>query len=275
VAFSDGWRPVQSSGIMQKVLEYLLAIGATVIQLPDDTTIGPSGLMNEGIVSTRLGLPGKPALAEELMIARDIELARYTGSRIHFSGVSGAKSLALIAAAKKDQLHVSCSVSPYHLYFCEEDLATYDTNLKVNPPLRGKADRAALREGILNGTIDCIASHHRPQNWDSKVCEFEYARNGMETLECVFGAALASGIPPETFVRMQTENVRRIFGIEVPEIALGKKAQLTFFNPSKEYIFEERDIYSKSKNNAFTGKKLPGRVLGTLRESKLFLTKTK
>ncbi len=274
IAFSDGLNPVQSPGIMQKALEYVLAIDATIIQLPDDKSISPSGLMNESVMSTRLGLPGKPALAEELMIARDIELARYTGSRVHFTGISAAKSLELIAAAKKEKLRVSCSVSPYHLFFCEDELATYNTNLKVNPPLRSKADRDALRNGVKKGTIDFIASHHQPQNWDSKVCEFEYAKNGMETLESVFGAALACGIPFETFIKMQTENIRKIFGIGLPKIDLNEKANITFFDPSKEYIFEEKDIHSKSKNNAFIGKKMTGLVLGTLHRNKLFTTKT-
>ncbi len=273
VAFSDGIAPVQASGIMQKALEYVLAIDATIIQLPDDKSISPSGLMNESVMSTRLGLTGKPALAEELMISRDIELVRYTGSKIHFTGVSTAKSLELIAAAKKEKLRVSCSVSPYHLFFCEDDLATYDTNLKVNPPLRSKADRDALRKGVKNGTIDFIASHHQPQNWDSKVCEFEYAKYGMETMESVFGATLACGIPFDRFVKMQTENVRKIFGIDLPKIDINEKAHLTLFDPANEYIFEEMDIHSKSKNNAFIGKKLTGRTVGTLHSNKLVLNK--
>jgi dihydroorotase len=121
IAFSDGLNPIQSSGVLQKALEYILPIDATIIQLPDDKSIGAKGLMNEGIISTQLGLPGKPALSEELMIARDIELVRYTQSKIHFTGVSTKKSLELIAAAKKEGLNVSCSVTPYHLYFCDED----------------------------------------------------------------------------------------------------------------------------------------------------------
>ena len=271
ISFSDGINPVQSSGILQKALEYVLVMDGTIIQLPDDRSIGSSGLMNEGIVSTRLGLPGKPSISEELMIARDIELARYTGSKIHFTGVSTAKSLALIAAAKREKLKVSCSVTPYHLFFCEDDLKEYDTNLKVNPPLRIKKDRDALRKGVKNGIVDFIASHHQPQDWDHKVCEFEYAKNGMETLESVFGAVCACGISAEDFVRMQTENVRNIFGLPISSIEKGSKADITLFIPGEEYVFEEQNILSKCKNNAFIGKKLIGWVIGIINEDKLFL----
>ncbi|HZW66261.1 MAG TPA: dihydroorotase, partial [Hanamia sp.] len=169
ISFSDGIKPVQSSGILQKALEYILAINATIIQLPDDKTIGTHGLMNEGETSVRLGLQAKPALSEELMVARDIELVRYTNSKIHFTGISTKKSLELVAGAKKEGLNVTCSVTPYHLFFCDEDLVNYDTNLKVNPPLRSKTDREALREAVNNGTVDFIASHHQPQDWDHKV----------------------------------------------------------------------------------------------------------
>jgi dihydroorotase len=272
IAFSDGTNPVQSSGILQKALEYILPVDGTIIQLPEDKSIGAHGLINEGAISTKLGLQGKPALSEELMIARDIELVRYTNSKIHFTGISTEKSLQIIAAAKKDNLHVSCSVTPYHLFFCDEDLNDYDTNLKVNPPLRTKKDRNALREGIKNGIVDFIASHHQPQDWDQKVCEFQYAKNGMETLESVYGAAQISGINTETFVQMQTENIRKIFNRPIPSIAEGEKANLTLFIPDEEYLFEEKNILSKSKNNAFIDKKLKGKVIGIINKDRLFLS---
>ena len=273
IAFSDGTKPIQSSGILQKALEYILAINSTIIQLPDDKSIGTHGLVNEGIMSTKLGLQGKPSLSEELMVARDIELARYTNSKIHFTGVSTEKSLQLIAEAKREKLNVSCSVTPYHLFFCDEDIIDYDTNLKVNPPLRNKNDRDALREGIKNSTVDFIASHHQPQDWDHKVCEFQNAEFGMETLESVFGAAGICDVAPEIFVKMQTENIRRVFNIPIPSIVEGQKASLTFFVPGEEYIFEENDILSKNKNNAFAGKKLKGKVIGIFNKDRLFLTK--
>ena len=274
VAFSDGTNPVQSSGILQKALEYILPVNGTIIQLPEDKSIGAHGLMNEGAMSTKLGLQGKPALSEELMIARDIEILRYTNSKIHFTGISTKKSVELIAEAKKENLHVSCSVTPYHLFFSDEDLNDYDTNLKVNPPLRTKNDRDALREGIKNGIVDFIASHHQPQDWDQKVCEFQYAKNGMETLESVFGAAQICGISTERFLQMQTENIREVFNLPLPSIAEGEKANLTIFVPAEEYVFEERNIYSKSKNNAFIDKKLKGKVIGIINKDRLFLSET-
>ncbi|MDE3183228.1 MAG: dihydroorotase [Bacteroidota bacterium] len=273
IAFSDGTAPVQSSGILQKALEYILAIDGTIIQLPDDKTIGTYGLMNEGEMSTKLGLQGKPALSEELMIARDIELVRYTNSKIHFTGISTEKSLQLIAEAKKEKLKVTCSVTPYHLFFCDEDIRDYETNLKVNPPLRTKKDRDALREGIKKGTIDFIASHHQPQDWDHKVCEFQYAKNGMETLESVYGASSICGVSTETFVKMQSENIRKIFNRPSPSIEAGQKANLTLFVPNEEYFFEEKDILSKSKNNAFINHQLRGKVIGIFNKDRLHLNK--
>ncbi|HUS01158.1 MAG TPA: dihydroorotase [Chitinophagaceae bacterium] len=271
IAFSDGINSVQSSGILLKGLEYIKAFDGTVIQLPDDKTIAPAGLMNESVTSVQLGLPGKPAISEEILIARDIELLQYTNSRIHFTGISTAKSLEIIGNAKANGLKVSCSVTPYHLFFIDEDLKEYDTNLKVNPPLRNRENRDALREGIKTGTIDFIASHHQPQHWDDKTCEFEYAKYGMIGLESVFGVAGICGISSAEFIKMQTENTRKIFNIELPQIKPGAKANLTLFDPGVEYIFEEKNIYSKSRNSPYMGKKLKGKTFGIINGDKLFL----
>jgi dihydroorotase len=150
-------------------------------------------------------------------------------------------------------------------------LHNYDTNLKVNPPLRTKKDRDALRKALQNGVIDFIASHHQPENPDNKVCEFDHAKNGMETLESVFGAACVCGLSAEEFVKMQTRNIREIFKIDLLSLSKGSKANLTMFLPGAAFVFEEKDVFSKSKNNAFTGKKLKGKVIGIINGDKLFL----
>ena len=271
IAFSDGINSLQSSGMMVKALEYIKAIDGTIIQLPDDKNIAPHGLMNEGVISIQSGLPGRPAIAEEILIARDIELLKYTNSKIHFTGISTKKSVEMIAKAKSDGLQVSCSVSPYHLFFTDEDLKNYDTNLKVNPPLRTKEDILALREGIKNGVIDFIASHHQPQHWDDKTCEFEYAKYGMIGLESVFGVAGICSIKSDDFVKMQTKSIRKIFNVEMPQIKIGAKANLTLYNPDAEYIFEEKNIYSMSRNSPYIGKMLKGKSFGIINGDKLFL----
>lgn len=271
IAFSDGIHPVQNGGLLLKALQYVKATNGTIIQIPDDTSIGANGLMNEGLVSTRMGLPGRPAMAEEIMVARDIKLTRYAGSRLHFTGVSSPKSLEYIKRAKEGGIKISCSVTPYQAFFCDEDIQQYDTNLKLNPPLRNRADMMAIRNALIEGSIDCIASHHLPQHWDSKACEFEYARPGMIGLETMFAALITVGLPTEQYVQMQAINARELFGLPVPEIKEGTTACLTLFNPDEEYVFEEKMIRSRSKNSPFTGKKLKGRVIGMINNNNIHL----
>jgi dihydroorotase len=264
VAFSDGLNSVQSSGLLLKALQYVKAFNGTIIQLPDDKNINPHGLINEGIVSTQLGLPGKPAMAEELIVARDIKLARYAESKIHFTGVSTKKSLEYIQRAKEGGIAVSCSVTPYHLFFSDDDLTSYDTNLKVNPPLRSKEEREALKEAVLNGTIDCIASHHLPHEYDSKVTEFEYAKYGMTGLETTYAVICTAlpGIKQERIVEMLSVNPRNVLGLAPAIIKEGHQAVLTLFEPAKKWTCTLPDIKSKSKNTAFMGRELTGKVTG-------------
>ena len=266
IAFSDGINPVQSAGILLKALQYVKAFDGVIIQIPDDKSVGSNGLMHEGIISTRLGLPGKPMMAEELLVARDIKLARYAGSKLHFTGVSSPKSLEYIKRAKDGGIQVTCSVTPYHLYFCDEDLLNYDTNLKVYPPLRSNQDMHALRNAVADGTVDCIATHHMPQEVDSKVLEFEYAKNGMIGLETCY-AVLKTVLPevPETrWVELLSINPRKLFGLPQQVIAVHQPAALTIYNPGASFTFTNADIYSKSKNSAFLGKRLTGQVIGTI-----------
>ena len=272
VAFGDGNCSIQASGIMLKALQYLKAIDKVLIQLPDDRSISATGLMNEGIISTQLGLPGKPAIAEELMIARDIELAKYTGSKIHFTGISTAKAVELIQRAKEEGIMVSCSVTPYHLFFCDEDLITYDTNLKLNPPLRTAADREELRKAVVDGIVDCIASHHFPHEKDSKIVEFEYAKYGMIGLQTCFAIVrtILPGLSFEKLVALFSTNPRTIFSLPSGTIKENETACLTLFT-DEEWMLRNEDIRSKSSNTPFIDKRLKGKPFGIINKDKVFL----
>jgi dihydroorotase len=271
VAFSDGINPVQSSGLMLKALQYVKAIDKAIVQIPDDQSISAHGLMNEGIVSTQMGLAGKPAIAEELMINRDLELAKYTGSKIHFTGVSTAKGIDCIRKAKNEGVAVTCSVTPAHLWFCDEDLLHYDTNLKLSPPLRTKRDREALQQAVLDGSVDTIASHHFPHHTDHKVVEFEYARNGIISLETAFGVVKTSVplLSLERLTELFSGAPRRIFNLPIASVAVGQPARLTLLLPDEKWQPER--FVSKSRNSPFIGKLLTGLPVGIINQDKVFL----
>ena len=273
VAFSDGLHAVQSPGVMLKALQYLKSSGKTIIQLPDDRSIHPSGLMHEGVVSTTLGLPGKPAIAEEIIIDRDIELLKYTGASLHLTGVSTKRALDKIRKAKSEGLNITCSVSPYHLVFTDEDLKNYDTNLKVNPPLRSAADKQALIEAILDGTVDCIATHHLPHEKDSKVVEFEYAKHGMIGLQTTFSLinTVINNLDLSRLVELMSINAREIFSLPPVVVDKNSTATLSLFLTDSEYIFDKGLNKSKSFNSPLFGVKLKGQPLGIINKDKLFL----
>jgi dihydroorotase len=266
VAFSDGLKPLQSPGMMLKALQYVKAINGTIIQLPDDLSISAHGLMHEGIYSTQLGMPGKPAIAEELIIQRDIELAKYTDSKIHFTGISTRKAVELIKRAKADGVKVTCSVTPYHLSLTDAALEGYDTNLKLNPPLRSADDVKALQDAVKEGVIDCFATHHLPQDWDAKQVEFEYAKNGMTGLESCFGVLrkYLSEVPLDQLINMLSVKPREIFNLPVHTLAAGATANLTLFNPEEEWVLTEAHLVSRSKNSAYIGAQLKGTVKGII-----------
>ncbi|ACU60587.1 dihydroorotase [Chitinophaga pinensis] len=266
VAFSDGLKPIQSPGIMLKALQYVKAVNGTIIQLPDDLSISSHGLMHEGIYSTQLGMPGKPAIAEELIIQRDLELAQYTDSRIHFTGISTRKSAELIANAKGKGIKVTCSVTPYHVSLTDAHLLSYDSNLKLNPPLRTAEDVQALRDAVKTGVIDCFATHHLPQDWDAKQVEFEYAKNGMIGLESAFGVLrkYLPEVPVERLIEMLSAQPRKIFGLPELSLSEGATANLTIFNPEEEWVLSTAHLASKSKNSAYIGAELKGSVKGII-----------
>jgi dihydroorotase len=272
IAFSDGLNPVQSPGLFIKALQYVKAFDGVLIQVPIDKSIGAAGLMNEGIISTRLGLPGIPAISEESILKRDIDLVRYTGSKIHFTGISTASALNLIRDAKKEGLSVTCSVTPYHLFFCDEDLQSYDTFLKVNPPLRTKADMLALRDGVIDGTIDCIASHHLPQDWDHKTSEFETAAFGMIGLETSFLVVnhLMEELSNERIIALFSLNARNIFNLPTTYIEEGATAELTIYQRQDNNSLSKNDFKSKSLNSAFIDRTLKGKIIGTINKGNYY-----
>lgn len=266
VAFSDGLHPVQNTLLFLKALQYVKAFDGVAIQMPIDKSLGSLGLMNEGILSTKLGLPGIPAIAEELIISRDIELLRYTKSKLHITGVSTAKGLGMISEAKKEGLQLTCSVTPYHLFFSEEDLHDYDTLLKVFPPLRTKLDQKALLAAVENGTIDCISSHHMPQDWDGKTIEFENAKPGIASIETSFAAVhhLLPSLSLEKLTALFSTNARSIFNLPAASIIEGGEAELTLFSTSLQTCMTAKESKSKSANSPFWDKKLSGKIIGTI-----------
>lgn len=266
VAFSDGLYPVQSTLLFLKALQYVKAFNGVAIQMPIDKSLGSLGLMNEGILSTKLGLPGIPAIAEELIISRDIDLLRYTQSKLHITGVSTAKGIALIKAAKKEGLHITCSVTPYHLFFTEDDLKEYDTLLKVYPPLRTKNDQAALLAAIEEGTVDCISAHHIPQDWDAKTIEFEYAKAGIACIETSFATIhqILPQLKDNRIAELFSLNARQIFNLQDASIKEGNTAELTIYNKKETTLYTATDSKSKSANSPFWNVSLLGKVKGTV-----------
>ena len=271
VAFGDGKKSVQSAGLLIKALQYVKAFDGIVIQVPDDQSVAPHGLMNEGVVSTQIGLPGKPALAEEIMIARDIELARYTNSKLHITGITLAKSVEMIKRAKSEGLNITCSTTMHHLVFTENELLKgYNTNFKLNPPLRSENDRLALVEGVKNGTIDCISSHHTPQNKDAKVCEFEYAGYGVIGLQAAFGVLNGVGLSIDQILETICYKPKQIFQLE-SKIEVGAKADLTLFDLTTSYLLTKETLTSKSENSPYLGQTLKGKVIATIQQDKLHI----
>lgn len=274
LAFTDGWKPVQNAGLMLKALEYVKAFDGTVIQVPVDVQLSAGGLMHEGTVSTQLGMAGIPDLAETLMVHRDIELLRYTGSKLHITGISSAASVEMIRKAKAEGLPVTCSVTPYHLALTDESLRSYNSLYKVNPPLRSEEDRQALISGLKDGTIDCITTHHRPQEWDAKAKEFEYASDGMNIQQIAFSVlwtAVQDKIPAERLVEALAITPRKIFGLEDAKVEKGQKASLTIFCTKTEAIVNKENWQSLSNNHPFLDKKLVGDVYGIINNNKFNL----
>lgn len=262
IAFSDAQHPIAEAGLMMRGLLYVKKIGSVIIHYPHDDSLAPHGVMNEGISSVNFGMHGVPALAEDLMVVRDIELAEYTGSRVHFSCISTKEAVSRIREAKQKGIPVTCGVNPVHLTLDDTALSNYDSNLKLFPPLRTPADMEALKAGLIDGTIDVICSAHQPQNEERKKLEFEYADPGIINLQTCFALAnmaLRDMMKTEMIITKMVDNPRRILGLPVPTITESSVANFTIFDSTASWEFSKVDIKSKSFNTPFTGMKLIGK----------------
>lgn len=266
VAFTDDGRGVQNSGVMRRVMDYAKMFNKVVMShCQDEDLVGP-GQVNEGVVSTRLGLAGWPATGEELQIQRDIALSELTGCPIHIQHITSARGVELVREGKARGIQVTCEVTPHHLVLNEDDITTtYNTNLKMNPPLRSKADNAALIEGIKDGTIDCIVTDHAPHADHEKAREFELAPFGMTGLETSLGVILTYLVDPglityNELVELMAIKPREILRLDQVTFKQGSVADITIFDPEVTWTVQSDDMYSKSHNSGFLGYTLKGRA---------------
>ncbi|MGV3696700.1 dihydroorotase [Flavobacterium sp.] len=269
IAFGDYNRSLANANLMKIALQYTQDFDGLVIAYSQDENIRGNGVANEGIVSTRLGLKGIPNLAEELIVARNLFLLEYTGGKLHIPTISTAKSAILIKEAKKKGLNVSCSVAVHNLVLSDEKLDGFDTRYKVTPPLRNETDRQALIAAVSDNTIDCITTDHNPMDIENKKMEFDLAKNGSIGLESAFGA-LQTVLPLEKIIEKLTFG-KQIFNIESQEIKIGSKASFSLFTTTEDWTFQKENILSKSKNSAFLGQPMKGRVIGVYNQGKLII----
>ncbi|MGJ8735998.1 dihydroorotase [Zobellia laminariae] len=258
VGYYDYKLPMTNANLLKVALQYVQNFDGLVYSFPLDTKIAGKGIVNEGEVSTKLGLKGIPTLAEELQIARDLFILEYTGGKLHIPTISTANSVKLIADAKKKGLNVSCSVAIHNLIYTDSVLEEFDSIYKVMPPLRSQKDNKALLKGLKDGTIDFVTSNHTPMNIEEKRVEFDNASNGTIGLESAFGS-LNQLLDIETVITLLSKGRER-YGLKSPEIKEGEAACLTLFNPDETYIFTDEHIKSTSKNSMFIGAELRGKV---------------
>jgi len=264
VAISDDGLPVQNGQVLRNALEYAQKYSIPVINHAEDIHLRNDGVMNESILSTKLGLPGNPDISESVMVHRDLEVADYTGGKIHIPHVSTKRSVDLIRKYKKMGVNVTAEVTPHHIGLTEEKLWEYDTYAKVAPPLRQDSDRNALIEGLLDGTIDCIATDHAPHTIEEKEMDFIHSPCGMIGLESAFGLSNTvltnAGATTEQVIQWFTNGPSAIMGWNIVPFQVGKQAEVVIIDPKKKWEFNESDIQSRSKNSPMLGMKFTGKV---------------
>ena len=275
VAFSDDGLPIQNGKVMRMALEYTKPFNLPIINHAEDVCLRSDGLMHEGLVSTNLGLPGNPDFAESVMIHRDLELASFTGSKIHIPHVSAQKSVAQISKFKTKFKNISSEVTPHHLYFNDEALSSFDTNFKVAPPIRTEYDRLSLIEGLKTGVIDCIATDHAPHTLEEKETTFDLASCGMIGLESCFGAVnkvlvYQSKIKLISLIKFLTTNPRNVMGFDNNLFSYKKTAEIVILDEKKKWKFTKDSIKSNSLNSPFIGEELIGRIEFTISKNQIY-----
>lgn len=274
VAFTDDKKPVQDAGLMLRALMYAKNFGGLVISFAHEASIAVNGKVNESVTATKLGLKMMPAVAEEIMLTRDIYLAGYAETKIHFGPLSASRSVELLREARKKKIPATAEVAAHQLMLDETLLTDFDSNYKVMPPLRSQADRQALISGLKDGTIDIISSDHSPEDIENKQREFDHAAFGiigLQTAYAVANTALKKVLTTEEIIRKISVNPRKILNIPVPVIEENQPANLTLFNPELEWVFKESEIKSRSKNTPFIGKKFTGKALGIINKGQVVM----
>ena len=271
VAFGDYKKSIIDSSILKIALEYTKTFGGRVISFCQDEFLSKKGVLNESIVSTEFGLKGIPSISESINLYRDIEILNYTGGKIHIPYITTSKGVELIREAKKNNLDITASVSLAHITFSEHDIFDFNTNFKIIPPLRSKNDANSLKEGLIDGTIDFLTSMHEPFDIDNKKVVFDNASSGTVALESTFGL-MSSKFTLEKTIDILTRK-KIIFEVDDYPIEIGAPANLSLFNPDKNYEFSEDHILSTSKNCAFLGSKLKGIVYGSVNKDNFTLNR--
>ncbi|MDP5097488.1 MAG: dihydroorotase [Flavobacterium sp.] len=269
IAFGDYKKALQNANFQKIALQYVQDFDGLIITFCQDSALKGIGIANEGVVSTKLGMKGILALAEELQVARNLFLLEYTGGKLHIPTISTQGSIKLIKEAKAKGLQVSCSVAVHNLVLNEEVLMGFDSRYKVLPPLRDDATRKALIEAVLDGTIDCITSDHNPLDIELKKLEFDLAKDGTIGLESAFGA-LSTVLPLEVIINKLTAS-KLIFNTNNPEIAINNKADISLFTTEDNWTFGKENILSKSKNSAFLAQKMKGKAIGIYNNGQLVI----
>ena len=269
-------KPKISNGLLQRALEYVKPYKGFIIANPYGNDLEESAVMNESFMSASLGMKGMPNILESASVDQYLKALEYTESRLHILNVTTKESVALIKNAKKKGLNVTCSVNPIHLCYTDEELADFDTNFKLNPPLRSKTDQNELIKGIKDGTIDCFNSQHQPVEMEHKKVTFQQAEFGMINLETAFSLswmALSDKIDESQIIDMWSTNSRKILGLKEASIVSGQRANLTLFDPKLEYTYLEKDIASISKNTPLIDKQLVGKPIAVINNNSSFISK--